>query len=301
MPCHFTSKPSAIAFALALASLTTACGPDRKIDQSLPSTMAQGVASVVPSHFRAQNLPGQFTVTIDGEMPGDHWDAHGRRYKPQLALECAGRQTIARLRFSVTIGSTDPLPTRGLLQAAVVLGDAPARSMTLTRRAGTSHIIEGALPLVHQILNVSSVSLATHTADGVPLTASFNVAGLKDSIRKYDFFCAKSWLDNRAPAASLAVQRPPIGHKAPPVHLDASMRLEAVRNDARAIDGVTSAIWLPDRTLMLGMGNATPDQMISAVNSACGLLREHPEASQAVEVQDTRGATGKALRMNCPR
>lgn len=301
MRLHHTSRASTHASALLLASLLTACSPDQKVDQSVPSAVAQGVASIVPSRFQAQNLPGHFSVIVDGDMPGDHWDAHGRRYAPQLVLGCAGRETSARLRFAVAIGSTDPLPQRGRLQAAVTLGGAQMRAMTLTRQPGGSHIIEGALPLVHQILNVSTLTLATLTADGVPLTASFNLDGIKDSIRKYDFFCAKSWLDNRAPVPSLAVQRPAIGHKAPPVHVDVSMRLDALRDQAREIDGVTSTVWLPDRTLMLGMGNASSDQMISAVKQACALVLDHPEASQTIEVQDTRGATGKALRMNCPR
>ncbi|MGQ0799662.1 MAG: hypothetical protein ACT4NL_06080 [Pseudomarimonas sp.] len=279
----------------------TACTSDKQVDQSLPSVVAQSVAKVVPSRIQAQNLPGHFSVTIDGDMPGDHWDAHGRRYTPQLILMCSGRQTSARLRFAVAIGSTDPLPPRGFLQAEVILGDAQARAMTLTRQAGASYFIEGALPLVHQILNVSSLRLSAVTADGLPLTASFDLNGLKDSIRRYDFFCAKSWLESRAPLPSLAVQRPAIGQTAAPIRADASMRLEAVRDQARVIDGVTSTVWLPDRTLMLGMGNATSEQMIAAVDTACALLRDHPEASQTIEVQDTRGGTGQSLRMNCPR
>lgn len=292
---------SSLTCSLVAASLLVACSPDQKIDQSLPSALVQGIASVVPSRFQALNLPGHFSVVIDGDMPGDHWDAHGRRYSPQLMLACAGRTTSARLRFSVAIGPTDPLPKRGDLQAAVVLEGRQARAMTLSRQPAGGHIIEGALPLVHEILNASSLSLTTVTADRMPLTAEFNLTGIKDSIRRYDFFCAKSWLEDRAPVPSLAVQRPSIGHAAPPIRADASMRLEAVRSDARKIDGVTSTVWFPDRTLMLGMGNATPNQMTSAVAQACALLREHPEASQIIEVQDTRGTTGKGLRMNCPR
>lgn len=57
----------------------------------------------------------------------------------------------------------------------------------------------------------------------------------------------------------------------------------------------------PDRSLMLGMGNASTVQIQNAVRRACELMRSHPEVRQQVEVQDTRGATSNAQRLACPR
>ena len=81
-----------------------------------------------------------------------------------------------------------------------------------------------------------------------------------------------------------------------------NMRRELVRTTARGLYGVTSAVWLNDRALFLGMGPSTPDMRSSSALEACALLARYPELPQAVEVQQTSGAsTGDVARIACAR
>lgn len=280
-----------------------ACTNEGKLDQSLNSMMAQGAAKAIalPSNQHLTNLPGHFMASIDGAMGGDHWDAYGRRYVPQLLLACQGRESQVHLRFAVTVASTTPLPARGDLRATIALDGGASRTMTLTR-ASSMYVIEGALPLVRELLGSERVRLDTVTADNLPLTAQFDMRGLKDALPRYDFYCADSWLAAEPPRPQ-PVPRIEITRVAPSPYLDgdAMLQLERLRAEVRAIDGVTSTAWLPDRTLMLGMGNATSAQVQSAVRQACELMRNHPEVRQQVEVQDTGGAASAAQRLACPR
>lgn len=297
-----STAPKAVA-AIAMIAVLVACTNEGKVDQSLNSVMAQSVARAfaLPSNQHLTNLPGYFMASIDGAMGGDHWDARGRRYVPQLLLACQGRESQVRLRFAVTMGSTTPLPARGDLRATITLDGGASRAMTLTR-ASSMYVIEGALPLIRELLGAERVRLDTVTADNLSLTVQFDMRGLKDALPHYDFYCADSWLATESPQPQ-PVPRIQITRVAPSPHLDgnAMLQLERLRAEVRAIDGVTSTAWLPDRTLMLGMGNATSAQVQSAVRQACELMRNHPDVRQQVEVQDTRGAVSAAQRLACPR
>lgn len=288
--------------AMTMIAALVGCTNEGKVDQSLDSLMAQGVtrAFALPSNQHLTNLPGYFMASIDGTMGGNHWDAHGRRYAPQLLLLCQGRESHVHLRFAVTATSTTPLPARGDLRATITLDAGAPRTMTLTR-ASSMYVIEGALPLVRELLAAERVRLDTVTADNLSLTAQFDMRGLKDALPRYDFYCADSWLAAKSPQPQ-PVPRIEITRVAPSPHLDgdAMLQLERLRAEVRAIDGVTSTAWLPDRSLMLGMGNATSAQVQSAVRQACELMRNHPEVRQQVEVQDTRGAANAAQRLACP-
>src|SRR3546814_10486175 len=77
--------------------------------------------------------------------------------------------------------------------AVIALNGGAPRTMSLTRAAG-SYRIEGALPLVHELLGAERVSLNTVTADNRPLSTQFDLRGLKDTLSGYDFYCANSWL-----------------------------------------------------------------------------------------------------------
>lgn len=288
--------------AMTMAVVLVACTNEGKVDQSLNSVMVQGAARAfaLPTNQHLSNLPGHFMASIDGAMSGNHWDAQGRRYVPQLLLVCRGRESDVFLRFAVTASSTAPLPARGDLRALIALDGGAPRTMTLTR--GGMYRIEGALPLVRELLGAESVRLDTVTADNLPLSVQFDMRGLDDALSRYDFYCANSWLA----AESLQPQRVPrfeITRAAPSPRLDgnAMLQLERLRAEVRAIDGVTSTAWLPDRTLMLGMGNATAAQVQNATRRACTLMRSHPEVRQQIEVQDTRGSTRDAQRLACPR
>lgn len=80
-----------------------------------------------------------------------------------------------------------------------------------------------------------------------------------------------------------------------------ALDLENIRAQVKTLDGVTSAIWMPDGSLMLGMGNATPQQMQRAVQSTCGLIRHYPSVRPIIEVQDTRATRSNVIRTVCPR
>lgn len=289
--------------AMTMVVALMACTNEGKVDQSLNSVMKQSVAKAfaLPSNQHLTNVPGYFAASIDGAMSGNHWNAQGRRYAPQLLLVCRGRESQVLLRFAVTVTSTTPLPVRGDLRAKVSLDGGGARAMTLTRAAGL-YRIEGALPLVRELLGAERVRLDTVTADNLPLSAQFDMRGLDDALSRYDFFCANSWLATASPQLQ-SLPRFESARAAPSPRLDgnAMLQLERLRAEARAIDGVTSTAWLPDRTLMLGMGNATAAQVQSAARRACALMRSHPEVRQQVEIQDTRGATRDAQRLACPR
>lgn len=289
--------------AMTMIAALVACTSEGKVDQSLNSVMDQSVtrAFALPSNQHLTNLPGHFMALIDGTMGGDHWDAFGRRYAPQLLLLCQGRESHVHLRFAVTATSTTPLPARGDLRATIALDGGASRTMALTRASGM-YVIEGALPLVRELLGSERVRLDTVTADNLPLTAQFDMRGLKDALPRYDFYCADSWLAAESPQPQ-PVPRIEIMRVAPSPHLDgnAMLQLERLRAEVWAIDGVTSTAWLPDRTLMLGMGNATSTQVQSAVRRACELMRDHPKVPQQVEVQDTRGAANAVQRLACPR
>lgn len=289
--------------AMAMVALLVACTNEGKVDQSLKSVMAQSVANALtPStNHHVTNLSGHFQASVDGVMSGNHWDASGRRYSPQLMLGCFKRESDVLLRFSVPFTSTTPLPARGDLRAIVALDGGVPRTMTLTR-AGSMYRIEGALPLVRELLAAERVRLDTMTADNLRLSAQFDLRGLKGALPRYDFYCADSWLAAEAPQPQ-PVSRIEITRAAPAQALDgdAIMSLERLRAEAKAIDGVTSTAWLPDRTLMLGMGNTSAAQRRSAARQACELMRDHPEVRQQVEIQDTHGAANAAQRLACPR
>lgn len=112
-------------------------------------------------------------------------------------------------------------------------------------------------------------------------------------------------------SAAPRVKLPPPPRPAPPVQArrlvptsstgNIALALENIRAQVKTLDGVTSAIWMPDRSLMLGMGNATPAQMQHAVQSACRLIRHQPSVLQIVEVQDTRATRSNVIRTVCPR
>src|SRR3546814_2644279 len=129
--------------------------------------------------------------------------------------------------------------------------------MSLTRAAG-SYRSEGALPLVHELLGAERVSLNTVTADNRPVSTQCDLRGLKAALSGYDFYCANSWLAANAPQPQ-PLPRFETTRVAPPPRLDgnAMLQLERLRAEGRAIDGVTSTAWLPDRSLMLEIGSAS--------------------------------------------
>ena len=113
-----------------------ACTNEGTVDQSLNSVMTQSVANAfaLPTNQHLTNLPGYFAASIDGVMSGNHWDAQGRRYSPQLMLLCQRRESLVLLRFASTMTSTTPLPARGELRASVALDRGAPRTMTLAAR-----------------------------------------------------------------------------------------------------------------------------------------------------------------------
>lgn len=282
------------------------CSKDQqapKVDQSLESVMVQSVARVFSpaSHQRLTNLPGMFMATVDGAMDGDHWDAHGRRYKPQLILECQKRESRVLLRFSAPIGSTMPLPPRGELRAEIALDGGRSHTKVL-ERMGAMYRIEGGLPLLRDLLAADRVSLETVTADNLRLSARFDVRGLAKAVAGYDFFCANRWIAAQSPkprrlSNGETTQAAPVVRPGSGVGLE----LERLRAEVRGVEGVTSTAWMPDRSLMLGMGNATDRQVEAAVLRACELMRNHPEVRQQIEVHDTHGSTDVVQRFACPR
>lgn len=289
--------------AMTMAVALIACTNEGKVDQSLNSMMKQSVANAfaLPSNQHLTNVPGLFVASIDGTVSGNHWDAQGRRYTPQLMLLCRGRESEVLLRFAATVASSTPLPARNDLRAVIALNGVAPRTMSLTRAAGL-YRIEGALPLVHELLGAERVSLNTVTADNRSLSTQFDLRGLKDALSGYDFYCANSWLAANAPQPE-PLSRLEITRVTPTQRTDgdAILQLERLRAQVRAIDGVTSTAWLPDRSLMIGMGNASTVQIQNAVRRACVLMRSHPDVRQQVEVQDTRAAKSDVRRLACPR
>lgn len=206
--------------AMAMVALLVACTNEGKVDQSLKSVMAQSVANALtPStNHHVTNLSGHFQASVDGVMSGNHWDASGRRYSPQLMLGCFKRESDVLLRFSVPFTSTTPLPARGDLRAVVSLDGRAPRTMTLTR-SGRMYRIEGALPLVRELLRAERVRLETLTADNLRLSAEFDLRGLAEDITRYDFYCANSWLAAEPPSPQ-SVRNTGVTVAAPSVRLD---------------------------------------------------------------------------------
>src|SRR3546814_20248871 len=101
----------------------TGCRKQGKSDRSLNGVMKQSVANAVavPSNHHLTNGPVLFVASIDGTMSGNHWDAQGRRYVPQLQLLCRGRESEVLLRFAATVASSTPLPARNDLRAVIAL------------------------------------------------------------------------------------------------------------------------------------------------------------------------------------
>jgi len=286
--------------ASALALLLSACTRDGKVDQSLGSGMAQGIASTAPSHHRLHNLPGYFSATVVAPREGDHWDAHGRRYVPELVLGCTGRESVVTLRFSAGPAPSTPLSTRAPLRIALALDGGAPRSIVLTPNPG-SYRIEGGLPLVHELLVAQRARLEALTADNKPLVANFDLRGLKSKLARYDFYCAQQWLADAAPQPT---RLPGPGMALPAqVHVSNSQRsrLEELRTELSRIEGVVSTLWMPDTTLMIAMSRPSPAESQRAVQSACELLRNYPEAKPQVQVQDLSSSTAEVTRMACPR
>lgn len=287
---------AACAFALALS----ACTRDGKIDQSLGSGIAQGIASAVPSNHRMQNLPGYFSAMVDATLEGDHWDAHGRRYVPQLMLGCQGRESAVTLRFSTGLATSTPLSTRGPRRIALALDGGASRAITLTP-GPSSYRMEGGLPLVHELLGAKRATLEALTADNKPLVAHFDLRGLKSKLANYDFFCAQHWLADAAPHPT-TLSRPGM---ALPTAVRVSdlqrSRLEELRAEVAGVDGVVSSLWMPDTTLMIAMSSPSPAQSQRAIQATCNALRNYPEAKPQVQVQDLSSSTGAVTRVACPR
>ena len=242
------------------------------------------------------------TASVIGSLEGgDHWDAQGRRFKPRLLLICQGRESRVNLMFVTPTGGSSPLPAKGALAVSMTRDDGPSRWVTLTRGIGL-YRMEGGLPLVHEVLNASTVRLHTVTADNQQLNASFDLKGLKASLARYDFYCAKTWLAKTSPAPT-PVQRPVATAARPAARVsDAdAIRLESLRGAIARVDGVVSSLWMPDRSMMLGMNQPTSAQVQTAVQKACDLMRNYPEVTPQVEVQDLRGSNGRVQRMACPR
>jgi len=74
------------------------------------------------------------------------------------------------------------------------------------------------------------------------------------------------------------------------------MRLELVRHSVLELDGVTSSVWLPDGSLMIGMGASTVQARSSVGARACEILGRYPEMGRVVEVRDTRARTAEDTR-----
>lgn len=264
-----------------------------------PPSLAQSVASnvadtLLPGKFRIQNLPGSYSVLIGGSPAGKYWDQHGRIYGLQLSLWCSGRDATVRLRFPTGLTGANPLPPRGELRAALTIDEGPARWVQLGRPPGLV-TVDGGLSLVRQLLDSERVVLQTTSFEGQTISGEFDTRGLRDAVGQHDYFCKQQWLSRTAvetAAAPRSALRPDAGELA--------LRREEVRAKAANLDGVTSVIWLGDGTLMLGMGNATNQQMAAAALDACDALRTYAEFPPRVEVQDTRATRDRTMRVTCP-
>lgn len=287
---------------LVLVAAATGCSSEGKVDQSLGSNMAQAIVNAAPMEHRVQNLPGHMIATVEGRLVGgDHWDQHGRRYVPKLLLTCQGRQSLVSLLFSTLTGGSTPLRERGGLSVLMTRDGRERRTVPLTRNTG-SYRLEGALPLVHELLNSSDVTLQAVTQDNQSLTATFDMRGLKHQLARYDFYCARAWLSDASPEPTPA--RPVATGDAqsrPVISTHTAQRLEQVRGSIAGIEGVVTALWLPDKSMMVGMAHPSPSAIRAVVREVCDRMRSFPEVTQQVQVQDVRGQTAAVVRMDCPR
>lgn len=282
------------------ALLLSGCSRDGKIDQSMESALVQGMTSALPSQHRLQNLPGHFSATVIGKLEGDHWDPQGRRYVPQLMLACSQRESAVRLLFMSPGASSMPLPARGALRVDLALDGGAARDITLSRNVG-SYTVEGKLPLVHELLNASQARIETLTADRKRLVAHFDLRGLKQRLPNYDFYCASQWLADASPQPSVLAQAGPALPAQVSLGSAQRQRLESLRGEVAALEGVLSALWMPDTSLVIVMSNPSLADAQRAVQRACNLMRNYPEARPEVQLQDIASSTGAVTRMACPR
>ncbi len=75
---------------------------------------------------------------------------------------------------------------------------------------------------------------------------------------------------------------------------------EQARQRVIALEGVTSAAWLPNGVLLLGMRDTGRDGQERATRQACAILAAYPTlAGMVVEVQDTGGGDGRGLQVSC--
>lgn len=278
-----------------MTGLLVACSDGGGRPASLAEVVASNVTeSLVPGKFRTQNLPGSYSVQIEGRPGGKYWDQHGRIYGLDLSLWCIGRESSVRLRFPTGITGANPLPLRDELRAFVSIDGAPARSLPLRRGPGLATL--GGLPLIRAILDSERVVLQTTSFEGQAVSATFDTRGLRDAVQRHDYFCRQHWLSRDTagePLSPRQLHRPDAGEMA--------LRREGVRSQVAKLEGVTSVIWLADGTPMLGMGNATNHQMAAAALDACDVLRSYPEIPRRIEVQDTRATRDRTMRVTCPR
>jgi glutaredoxin len=105
----------------------------------------------------------------------------------------------------------------------------------------------------------------------------------------------------KPPQRAIATRSPPVARMPALSPAEREMRRELVRSTARGFNGVTSAVWLSERALFLGMGPATQEIKAAAGRDACDLLSRYPELPQLVEIQQTSGTSdGRVARVACP-
>lgn len=75
---------------------------------------------------------------------------------------------------------------------------------------------------------------------------------------------------------------------------------EQARQRVIALEGVTSAAWLPNGALLLGMRDTGRAEQERATRQACVILGEYPLlAGSTVEIQDTGPGEGRGLQVSC--
>lgn len=99
------------------------------------------------------------------------------------------------------------------------------------------------------------------------------------------------------PSAATAVAPPPAAPGTQPNPFQ-----EQARQKVIALEGVTSAAWLPNGVLLLGMRDTTRTDQERATEEACAILASYPGlAGTLVEVQDTGRGWGerRELQVSC--
>lgn len=75
---------------------------------------------------------------------------------------------------------------------------------------------------------------------------------------------------------------------------------EQARQRVIALEGVTSAAWLPNGVLLLGMRDTTRAEQERATRQACAILAAYPDLTgMLVEVQDTGRSGDRGLQVSC--